>query len=73
MPVVLMVSKLGHCLADLLWHWRSGSWPSTSRASFPNHEDCREMVERGRSATQVRWHLGDRVLMHGKRAIVFRD
>ena len=24
MRVVLMVSKLGHCLADLLWRWRSG-------------------------------------------------
>src|SRR3954465_16071352 len=24
MKVVIMVSKLGHCLADLLWRWRSG-------------------------------------------------
>src|SRR6266576_1715662 len=24
MKVVVMVSKLGHCLADLLWRWRSG-------------------------------------------------
>src|SRR5215207_6973511 len=24
MKVVIMVSKLRHCLADLLWRWRSG-------------------------------------------------
>jgi len=44
--VVLMVSKLGHCLVDLLWRWRSGELGCDIAAVVSNHEDFRHMVER---------------------------
>ena len=34
-----MVSKLGHCLADLLWRWRSGELDCEIAAVISNHED----------------------------------
>lgn len=46
MRVVLMVSKLGHCLADLLWRWRSGELAFDIPCVISNHEDFRGMVER---------------------------
>lgn len=46
MRVVIMVSKLGHCLADLLWRWRSGELAIDIPVVISNHEDFREMVER---------------------------
>ena len=46
MRVVLMVSKLGHCLADLLWRWRSGELDCDIAAVVANHEDFRGLVER---------------------------
>jgi len=46
MKVVIMVSKLGHCLADLLWRWRSGELDCEITAVISNHEDFRGMVER---------------------------
>jgi formyltetrahydrofolate deformylase len=46
MKVVILVSKLGHCLADLLWRWRSGELPVEIPLVISNHEDFREMVER---------------------------
>jgi formyltetrahydrofolate deformylase len=46
MKVVIMVSKLGHCLADLLWRWRSGEMDCEIVAVISNHEDLRSMVER---------------------------
>lgn len=46
MRVVVMVSKLGHCLADLLWRWRSGELGCEIAAVIANHEDFREVVER---------------------------
>jgi formyltetrahydrofolate deformylase len=46
MRVVLMVSKLGHCLADLLWRWRSGELTFDIPMVISNHEDFRHMVER---------------------------
>ncbi len=48
MKVVIMVSKLGHCLADLLWRWRSGELAFDIPCVISNHEDFREMVERER-------------------------
>jgi formyltetrahydrofolate deformylase len=42
----ILVSKLGHCLADLLWRWRSGELRMEIPAVISNHEDFREMVER---------------------------
>ena len=44
--VVLMVSKLGHCLADLLWRWRSGELAFDIPMVIANHDDHRSMVER---------------------------
>lgn len=44
--VVLMVSKLGHCLADLLWRWRSGELAFDIPCVISNHETYRELVER---------------------------
>ena len=46
MRVVLMVSKLGHCLADLLWRWRSGELRFEIPLVISNHTDFRELVER---------------------------
>lgn len=46
MRVVILVSRLGHCLADLLWRWRSGELPIDIALVISNHEDFREMTER---------------------------
>lgn len=46
MRVVLMVSKLGHCLADLLWRWRAGELDCDIAAVIANHDDFRGIVER---------------------------
>ena len=46
MRVVLMVSKLDHCLADLLWRWRSGELPMEIPLVISNHDDLRKVVER---------------------------
>src|SRR5476651_737256 len=42
----ILVSKLGHCLADLLWRWRAEELPMEIPVVISNHEDFREMVER---------------------------
>jgi formyltetrahydrofolate deformylase len=36
-----MVSQLGHCLADLLWRWRSGEFAFDIPMVISNHEDYR--------------------------------
>ena len=46
MRVVLMVSKLGHCLADLLWRWRSGELAFDIPCIISNHDDFRTLAER---------------------------
>jgi formyltetrahydrofolate deformylase len=46
MRVVLMVSKLGHCLADLLWRWHSDELPFDIPCIISNHDDFRPLVER---------------------------
>lgn len=43
--VVLMVSKLDHCLADLLHLWRSGDIDFDPVCVISNHEDLRSLVE----------------------------
>ncbi|MBA6412273.1 formyltetrahydrofolate deformylase [Parahaliea sp. F7430] len=43
--VVLLVSKLEHCLADLLHLWRSGDLPFDLACVISNHEDMRRLVE----------------------------
>ena len=44
--VVLMVSQLGHCLADVLWRWRSGELGFDIACVIANHETFRAEVER---------------------------
>jgi formyltetrahydrofolate deformylase len=42
----ILVSKQDHCLADLLWRWRSGELNVSIKGVFSNHETCRQLVER---------------------------
>ncbi len=44
--VAILVSRLDHCLADLLWRWRSGELAIELPLVISNHEDFRELVER---------------------------
>ena len=44
--VVLMASQLGHCLADVLWRWRSGELGFDIPCVIANHEMLRSEVER---------------------------
>jgi formyltetrahydrofolate deformylase len=43
--VLVMVSKLGHCLNDLIFRWRAGSLGADLVAVVSNHEDLRAMAE----------------------------
>ncbi len=43
--VLLMVSKTGHCLNDLLYRWRIGQLPMDLVGVASNHEDWRDRVE----------------------------
>jgi formyltetrahydrofolate deformylase len=43
--VVVMVSKLGHCLNDLIFRWRAGNLGGELVAVVSNHEDLRPMAE----------------------------
>lgn len=42
----LFVSKEDHCLADLLWRWRSDELPIDVPLVISNHDVCRSEVER---------------------------
>ncbi len=44
--VVILVSREGHCLADLLHRWRTGELVFDLRGVVSNHETAREDVER---------------------------
>ena len=46
MRVMLMVSRLGHCLADLLWRWRAGEMHCDIVGVISNHDALRSEVER---------------------------
>jgi len=43
--VVIAVSREDHCLADLLYRWRSGDLPCTIPLVVSNHPDLRDLVE----------------------------
>ena len=43
--VLVMVSKLGHCLNDLIFRWRGGNLGGELVAIVSNHEDLRPMAE----------------------------
>jgi formyltetrahydrofolate deformylase len=42
--IVVMVSKEGHCLADLLYRWRSGYLPGQLSAVVSNHRDLEPLA-----------------------------
>lgn len=42
---LVMVSKLGHCLNDLIFRWRAGSLGAEIVAVVSNHDDLRPMAE----------------------------
>lgn len=44
MRAVLMVSKEGHCLNDLLFRWKSGLLPLDIRAIISNHRDFYQLA-----------------------------
>ena len=44
MKTVLMVSKEGHCLNDLLFRWKSGLLPIDIRAIISNHRDFYQLA-----------------------------
>ena len=44
MKTVLMVSKEGHCLNDLLFRWKSGLLPVDIRAIISNHRDFYQLA-----------------------------
>jgi formyltetrahydrofolate deformylase len=44
MRTLLMVSKLGHCLNDLLFRWKSGLLPVDMRAVVSNHRDFYQLA-----------------------------
>lgn len=46
MRVAILVSKLGHCLADLLWRWHSSELEMEIPVVISNHEDFRSLIER---------------------------
>ena len=46
MRVAIFVSRLGHCLADLLWRWHSGELEMEIPLVLSNHEQFRSMIER---------------------------
>jgi formyltetrahydrofolate deformylase len=43
--VLVMVSRLGHCLNDLIFRWRAGSLGADLVAVVSNHEELRPMAE----------------------------
>jgi formyltetrahydrofolate deformylase len=43
--VVVMVSKMGHCLNDLIFRWRAGNLGAELVAVVSNHETLRPMAE----------------------------
>jgi len=43
--LLVMVSKFGHCLNDLIYRWRAGSLGAEVAVVVSNHEDLRAMAE----------------------------
>jgi formyltetrahydrofolate deformylase len=46
LKMLVMVSRLDHCLADLLYRWDIGELPADLRLVVSNHEDCRPLAQR---------------------------
>ena len=45
LKTLIMVSRLGHCLNDLLFRWKTGSLPVEVTAIVSNHAEFRELGE----------------------------
>ncbi len=45
--MAILVSKQSHCLADMLWRHQFGEWRVEIPLVISNHDDLRDMVERG--------------------------
>ena len=74
MRAAILVSKLGHCLADLLWRWRSGELPIEISLVISNHEDFRAMVEReGLRFELVPIDASDKKTAFEKMSALFRE
>lgn len=43
--MIILVSKLDHCLQDLIWRWRTGELPVEISTVISNHADLRAEVE----------------------------
>jgi formyltetrahydrofolate deformylase len=43
-PTLVMVSRFGHCLNDLMFRWRTGALPVDIRAVVSNHADFAELA-----------------------------
>ncbi|HEY3889608.1 MAG TPA: formyltetrahydrofolate deformylase [Caulobacteraceae bacterium] len=43
-PTLIMVSRLGHCLNDLLFRWRIGALPIDVKAVVSNHPDFEDLA-----------------------------
>ena len=43
-PTLIMVSRLGHCLNDLLFRWKTGSLPVDVAGVVSNHDDFAELA-----------------------------
>jgi formyltetrahydrofolate deformylase len=43
-PTLIMVSRLGHCLNDLLFRWRIGALPIEVKAVVSNHRDFEDLA-----------------------------
>ncbi|MFI4935442.1 MAG: formyltetrahydrofolate deformylase [Caulobacterales bacterium] len=44
-PTLIMASRFGHCLNDLLFRWRTGALPIEIKAVVSNHLDFASLVE----------------------------
>jgi formyltetrahydrofolate deformylase len=72
--VAIMVSKIGHCLVDLLWRWREGDLRMELPVVVSNHETFREVVEReGLRFEHVPVDPADRARGFDRTAGVLRD
>ncbi len=77
--MLIAVSKASHCLNDLLHRWSTGALSVDIVGVVSNHDTMRALTEWiGRDfkaqvlARAVRWVAERRVLLNGKRTVVFR-
>ena len=57
--IIVMVSRMGHCLNDLIFRWRAGSLGGEIVAVVSNHLDLRPMAERRACPSSHSCHAND--------------